>query len=74
MNSVHSTPLNTATTRSRECISTSQLPPVASVAPVTHTIGNLNKSYVRHDKYSIGNTYHFIEKSHLKSIRTDFSS
>ncbi|XP_055324866.1 transcription initiation factor TFIID subunit 4 isoform X2 [Sitodiplosis mosellana] len=39
VNSVHTTPaINTVTTRSRESINTSQLPPIASVAPVSHSI------------------------------------
>lgn len=38
VNSVHTTPaINTASTRSRESLTTSQLPPIASVAPVSHT-------------------------------------
>lgn len=41
VNSVHSTPImNTSTTRSRESLNTSQLPPIASVAPVSHTIAH----------------------------------
>lgn len=41
VNSVHSTPImNTSTTRSRESFTTSQLPPIASVAPVSHTIAH----------------------------------
>lgn len=41
VNSVHTTPaINTATTRSRESLTTSQLPPIASVAPVSHTIAH----------------------------------
>lgn len=41
VNSVHSTPImNTSTARSRESLTTSQLPPIASVAPVSHTIAH----------------------------------
>lgn len=32
--------MNTSTARSRESLTTSQLPPIASVAPVSHTIAH----------------------------------